>query len=125
MKDLLDKMKDAKAAPMPEHKMQAKMEVIKALKNLAQTLMMDDMGHKLMGKPDSVEIQMVSAKPEMMSHDEAMDADMDKFPQKEDTLLHEAMADDDSECMDDSEDMDQSDEEKLRAMLAKSKEESK
>lgn len=117
MKNLLDKMRDSKASPMPEHKMKAKMEVIKALKNLAQTLMMDDMGSKLMPKPDSIEIEVVSAEP-MMDHEEAMDADMDKFPQKEETLLTEAMADED-DMMD--EDMEDSDEDELRAMLAKSK----
>lgn len=87
MKKLHELMKDTKEVKMPEHRSKARLQLIKAMKSLAKDLMMEELQSKL-GAPDAVAVQVgVSAEPEMMSKDEAMDADMDMFREKEAALL--------------------------------------
>ena len=123
MDDIFGKMKDAKQPKMPGHKVDARLQLIKSMKKLAHDMMMEEMSGKLgQEAPDAIAVRVVAeGEPEEMSMDEAMDADMNEFPAKEDVLLKAAMASDDDMAEDEMEDEDSEDEMKLRAMLAQSK----
>ena len=124
MDDIFGKMK-AKEMKIPGHKVDARLQMIKAMKQLAKTMMMEDMGSKLDREhaPEAVAVRVVAeGEPETeMTMDEAMDADMNEFPAKEEVLLKAAMASDDDMAEDEMEDEESEDEMKLRAMLAQSK----
>jgi hypothetical protein len=124
MKKLAELMKDQKEIKMPEHKAKARLELVQAMKKLAQDLMMEDFQSK-MGSPDAmaIKIRMSDEAPEMMSKDEAMDADMDMFKEKEEALLmaRPEMEESEDESEDEDEMEDSDDVEKLKMLLKQKK----
>lgn len=134
---MLDKlMMGAKEVKMPEHKQKARLYNIMKLKELAKELLAEELGQKI--EPKQMEIEISAEAPEMemseeseesedsdmaeateMTLDEAMDAPMDKWKEKEATMLKAAMA-----VEPDMEEMDEemSDSDKLKEILRKKKE---
>lgn len=131
-KSMLEKlMMDAKEVKMPEHKQKARLYNIMKLKELAKELLAEELGRKV--QPEAMQIEVEAVMPEEMEDseesdmaeatemtlDEAMDAPMDKWKEKEATMLEAAMVvEPDMEEMDE----DMSDSDKLKQILKKKKE---
>lgn len=125
MKKLEELMKSKEAKPMPEMQSKARMQLIQDLKKLARDLLASDLQSKL-GSPDTVAIKIKATE---MSPEEAMEAPMDMFREKEDVLLREmapkmedSEEDEDEMEEDDSEDSEE-DLDKLRMLLKQKKQE--
>lgn len=126
MKKLEELMKSKEAKPMPEMQSKARMQLIQDLKKLARDLLASDLQSKL-GSPDAVAIKIKATE---MSPEEAMEAPMDMFREKEDVLLREMapkMEDSEEEDEDEMEEDDSEDSEedldKLRMLLKQKKQE--
>lgn len=100
----MEALQGSKEMNMPEHKSKARLEVIKAMKQLAKDMIAEDLGKKTAPAAVSIEV-------EKMQPVEAMDMeDMDM--------------EDESEEMDSEEESDEMDEDQLKALLKKSKQDS-